>query len=499
MAATATKASDRLAAQEAGFARAAANGNGGAFAELYERYEQRAFNLAFRIAGTETDAADAVQEAFLRTMQRLPRLADDELDYGSQLFAATHNVCHELMDRRQRRRLTDRAPESNGSAGSAGTGREANHDGSTLPGQDELREANMRLPERQREALALRELEDLAYGEIATIMETNPEMVAQLLSRARINLCDELHGTVLASIGAPSPECERALPLLAMREDGQLEAGSRDAAWLDKHLAGCQRCRLGIKAMQDASSSYRAWVPIAAAPWLFRETMANAAALAGTDWSGEILETGAARTPAESLPGTPPAYRPSSGGSRRPRRRLVLASGFAVLLLLGGITVALARNDPPSIPARPTAGAAGSRAGKPSAETPAKKRARRRAARSHAKTQTVAARSAVGTTSPAANLLPGPEAAPPDTRSTPSGPASSPSRPGGNAAVQAGQPTSTPKSSAKPRPSPTPTTAAQPATVTAPTSTESPPAEESPRERHRQHEPPGKPPDRPPR
>ena len=37
----------------------------------------------------------------------------------------------------------------------------------------EIREASMRIPERQREALALRDLEELSYDETAAIMEVN--------------------------------------------------------------------------------------------------------------------------------------------------------------------------------------------------------------------------------------------------------------------------------------------------------------------------------------
>ena len=50
-----------LADEEARMARAAAAGDGCAFAALYERYEQRAFNLAYRLTGSEADAADTVR------------------------------------------------------------------------------------------------------------------------------------------------------------------------------------------------------------------------------------------------------------------------------------------------------------------------------------------------------------------------------------------------------------------------------------------------------
>src|SRR5918992_1221003 len=65
---------------------------------------------------------------------------------------------------------------------------------------EEIRAANLALPERQREVLALRELEELSYDEIAELMEMNRNSVAQLVSRARINLRDALRGTALASI-----------------------------------------------------------------------------------------------------------------------------------------------------------------------------------------------------------------------------------------------------------------------------------------------------------
>src|ERR1700742_1904068 len=86
MAATATTSEVALAAEEAQLARAAAAGDGGAFAELYQRYARRAYNLAYRISGSDEDAADAVQEAFVNVLRRLPELGDRELAFGSYLF-----------------------------------------------------------------------------------------------------------------------------------------------------------------------------------------------------------------------------------------------------------------------------------------------------------------------------------------------------------------------------------------------------------------------------
>jgi RNA polymerase sigma factor (sigma-70 family) len=322
MAGTALTGKAAFDVEEGRLARGAAAGDGRAFAALYERYERRAYNLAYRITGSEPDAADATQEAFLR-MMRLPKLGDREPTFGSYLFTATCHACHDLMEKRQPAQPSEADTQQKG-----------------------VRDANMRLPERQREALALRELEEFSYEEIAASTEMTPHSVAELICRARINLSDDLHGTALAAVAAPSPECERALPLIAAREDGQIEAGSSDDAWLDAHLAGCERCRLAVGAMQEAGASYRAWAPIAVLPWLLEETMAKAAALAGVEWSEEIAEATAFRADPRSTAGLPPGYPTARGGEGwSPRRRATAAAGIAALLLGGGLATVLAGGE----------------------------------------------------------------------------------------------------------------------------------------------------------
>ena len=60
-----------LVAEERKLAERAVAGDGDAFAELYGRYERRAYNLCLRIVGSEDDAADATQEAFVNVLKRL--------------------------------------------------------------------------------------------------------------------------------------------------------------------------------------------------------------------------------------------------------------------------------------------------------------------------------------------------------------------------------------------------------------------------------------------
>jgi RNA polymerase sigma-70 factor (ECF subfamily) len=394
-AAKSDQADPALAADEARLAKAAAAGDGNAFATLYERYERRAYNLAYRLTTSEDDAADAVQDAFVSVMRRLPKLEGRELAFGSYLFTATRNASYDLMQKRKRAQPSDAIPETAvpiGAAAGGGFGLDPG-DPDDDPDrklllesqQDEIRAANERLPERQREALALCELEELSYDEIAEIMDMNRNSVAQLISRARIKLRDELRGETLSSIAMSSPECERALPLIAMRDDGQLDVESDDASWLDSHLSGCHTCRLGVEAMQEAGTSYRAWAPIAAVPWLFKETMAKAAELTGNDWSETIAERMATHDPASVQPGMPSLYRALAAPVKRKRRRRFLAAaglGAAALLAVVATTV-LGQDDPPA-PAEPAAKAVETVADpppdKPAKKKVAKKKAKHKAA-----------------------------------------------------------------------------------------------------------------------
>src|SRR5436305_1295581 len=209
--------------------------------------------------------------------------------------------------------------------------------------QDDVRDANGRLPERQREVLALRELEELSYDEIAEIMEMNRNAVAQLISRARIKLRDELRGTALASIAVSSPDCERALALIAMRQDRQLDDAG-DRAWLAQHLADCDTCRVAQEAIQEAGISYRAWLPILPAAWLWQATAAKAAELVGADWSHLVREhpQPGAGNGAAAMTVPSPQDDPVESVDEAARRHGLVAAGLLALILLLGFSTAVA-------------------------------------------------------------------------------------------------------------------------------------------------------------
>ena len=84
---------------DAELAAASGQGDPAAFGELVSRHQDRAFNLAFRLTGSREDAADAVQEAFLKAYRGMPSFRRQSSFY-TWLFRI---VVNEVRSRRRSR------------------------------------------------------------------------------------------------------------------------------------------------------------------------------------------------------------------------------------------------------------------------------------------------------------------------------------------------------------------------------------------------------------
>ena len=205
----------------------AADGDGGAIEQLYDRYEKRLFNYCHRITGNREDAADATQEAFCNVIQRLPGVDVAQLNFGAYLFTAARNACIDIIAQRKRAIATDELPDEAGAVLPI----EFDPERSALNEDQKraARAANARLPEKQRTVLALREVAELSYEDIAGAMEMNANSVAQLISRARLNFFKQLRAA--AVVIPPLDEAgERAIELAVARQDGRIEDEELDLA-----------------------------------------------------------------------------------------------------------------------------------------------------------------------------------------------------------------------------------------------------------------------------
>jgi RNA polymerase sigma-70 factor (ECF subfamily) len=176
-------------------ARAAA-GDAAAFETLVGRHERRVYRLACRLTGSEADAQDVLQDAFLAAYRGLASFRGASR-FSTWLYRITTNAA--LMHRRARKRrptepLEEFLPrfDENGQHGPEAAelllARRADEilDGKLLAAK--ARAALERLPDLYREAFVLRDLEELDTSEVAELLGVDPGTVRQRVHRARLML-----------------------------------------------------------------------------------------------------------------------------------------------------------------------------------------------------------------------------------------------------------------------------------------------------------------------
>jgi RNA polymerase sigma-70 factor (ECF subfamily) len=157
--------------------RAAQHGDSRAFEELMILSERRVANVAWRILGDAEEVKEAMQETFLRVFRHLKRY-DENRDFFGWLYRIAVNVCRDLDQRRRRRRIfmpiDDALPLSTPPR--------------TTDDVRMLRRAIDTLPERERLAILLRDIEELSTEDVAEILGNTPATVRVQISKARAKL-----------------------------------------------------------------------------------------------------------------------------------------------------------------------------------------------------------------------------------------------------------------------------------------------------------------------
>jgi RNA polymerase sigma-70 factor (ECF subfamily) len=299
-----------------------------AWEQVYREYEHRLHRFAYRLTGNEHDAADLVQETFVRVLQRLDRLDRGRGDLSSYLFKTAQNLFLRGRERARRVEAVDEVPEPREPAPL-----EDDPQGVSLlhHQQEEVRVANGKLAPRQRLVLALCELEDKSYAEIGELVGLNENAVAQLISRARQSLRHELRLVQVDRSRLPS-ECQRLLPQLSGYLDGQLKGAKKDVVLL--HLASCEHCQRALADMREARRRYRALIPPLAGAGALKEGIDEALAEEGIDeaLAGRDRGNGPGQTAhRDALAGRPRAWLLSLAVTVT-----VLAGAAGTYLALGG-------------------------------------------------------------------------------------------------------------------------------------------------------------------
>ena len=175
-------------------------GDRAAFQQLVEKYQRRIYAVTYGLLGNREDALDAVQEAFIKAYKSLDKFKGKSGFYTWMYRIAT-NAAIDLGRKQSRRgevefREEIEAAEEKGSYPVA-QAPESPAEGLMKKELGELIEAAIQqLPEDQRTAVVLREIEGLSYREISKVMKCSQGTVMSRLHYGRKKL-QELLGPSL--------------------------------------------------------------------------------------------------------------------------------------------------------------------------------------------------------------------------------------------------------------------------------------------------------------
>lgn len=216
-------------------ARRAQAGDQGAFTDLFMALHKPVLNYVYRTVGDRQVAEDVTQDAFIKAHARIDQLGPP-WDFKSWVFRIASNLAIDHL-RRGKRFIDVEEPMDLG--GPPTTHRPAERGVQRHESGEDIKKTLGLMQTRYRQALVLKEINDLSYKEISSALECSYDNARQLVHRARLHF-RELHGIrLLAQSGASS--CMELGNLLSAFQDDEL--GEQEQEAVKAHLAVCEHCQ----------------------------------------------------------------------------------------------------------------------------------------------------------------------------------------------------------------------------------------------------------------
>jgi len=247
-------------------------GDEAAFEALVQRYRSRLLAFCRHMLRSREDAEDVLQEVFAASYRAI--MGDErEIFVRPWLYRIARNMC--LKHLGKRRPATDGGVEELDLAAVGSTVDAVNMREDLRQIVGDVRE----LPETQRTALLLREIDGLSYEQIAAAMDTSVPGVKSLLVRARVSLAEAAEGRLLS--------CE--VVHLELRQAA--EGLARLTGPARRHARHCDSCgayqaELGLTRRAAAAAAFVSLTPAALIKALVGRFGADAAAGTGAGLAG---------------------------------------------------------------------------------------------------------------------------------------------------------------------------------------------------------------------
>ena len=288
-------------------------GQHAAFETLFSRYQSRLLAFCRHMLGSKEDAEDVLQEVFAAAFNAI--LADErEINVRPWLYRIARN--RSLNHLRKASAIGVDSMDVHYAENGVSTAEKAMRRESFRQLIGDVQQ----LPETQRTALLLREIDALSYEQISDAMETTVPAVKSLLVRARISLAEASEARKLT--------CEDVRMELGEVAEGLVKLTPA----VRRHVRDCERCRSFKKHLKENNVALAAIMPVAPLLLLKKLVLSK---LGGTAGAGSAHVAGAGAGGAGAAASATAAGGASAGGGL-----LTAGAGALATKAVAGLAVA---------------------------------------------------------------------------------------------------------------------------------------------------------------
>ena len=178
-------------------------GEAAAWEEIVQRYHRRIYNICYRFSGSPDQAQDLTQEVFIKMYGSLKSYDSQRAAFMTWMTTITRNLLVDYFRKTKQERMTDSLDAATSEHEDAMPLSERIPDKALPPDarvqsretKEAVHRALQKLSPDLREAVILRDLQDMDYREIATVLRVPEGTVKSRINRGRAELARLLQRT----------------------------------------------------------------------------------------------------------------------------------------------------------------------------------------------------------------------------------------------------------------------------------------------------------------
>ena len=171
-------------------------GDAAAWEEIVQKYHRRMYNICYRFAGSANDAEDLTQEVFIKMYRTLNTYDVERGAFMTWVTTMTRNLLVDHFRKTKNERITDSLEATPSEHEDAMPLSERIPDQGPTPDagvqsreiSEAVHQALQKLSPELREAVILRDLQDMDYRQIATVLRVPEGTVKSRINRGRAEL-----------------------------------------------------------------------------------------------------------------------------------------------------------------------------------------------------------------------------------------------------------------------------------------------------------------------